>query len=205
MSDRVVMCVLKSGPEYGPGEVESLRDNLRKHSSARLVCLSDVPVPCERIQLQHDWPGWWSKLELFRFITDQPVLYVDLDTRFIADPEPLFRREFTMLENGWRPGDVGSGMMSWQGDYSHLYSQFRASSGKFISEYRTTAKWGDQGFIRDHIGLKPKLYRRDEAASYKLHCTAKGAGPYRLPHPSVRVVYWHGKPRPWEVPPIPGA
>lgn len=203
----IVVCVLKSGgPDYGPGNVEALRDNLRRHSDARLVCFSDVPVPCERIPLIHDWPGWWSKIEVFRFTYPESVLYVDLDTVFLQDPAPLFRERFTMLARLGRPGDVGSGIMSWRGDYSRVYDRFRANPGKFIAEYKSTAKWGDQGFIRDTVGL-PNIatYQVKECASYKGHCTAMGKRPFSLPHPDVSVVYFHGRPRPWEVPPIPGA
>jgi hypothetical protein len=203
----IVACVLRScGPDYGPGNVEALRDNLARHSDARLVCLSDVDVPCERVPLVHDWPGWWSKVELFRFSYPEPVLYVDLDTVFLSDPAPLFRERFTMLARLNQPGDVGSGIMSWSGDYSQVYRRFAASPGRFVAEYKTTPKCGDQGFIRDTIGL-PNIdtYRVSDCASYKGHCTSMGKRPFRMPEPRPIVVYFHGRPRPWEVPPIPGA
>jgi alpha-N-acetylglucosamine transferase len=56
----------------------------------RFVCLSNVNVPCERIPLTHNWPGWWSKLELFRpGIFKGRVLYIDLDSIIIGDLSPL--------------------------------------------------------------------------------------------------------------------
>lgn len=199
-----VLCVLRSGgPDYGPGNVEALRDSLARHSDAPLVCFSDVPVPCRRVPLVHRWPGWWSKLEIFRFRYAEPVLYVDLDTVFVDDPAPLFRERFTMLQRlNWPAGEVGSGVMSWAGDFSHLYRSFAANPERHIAGYRTPAKWGDQGFIRDHLGERPALFETSLAASYKGHCTDKGRGPFRIPHPDVRVVYFHGRPRPWEVPPV---
>jgi hypothetical protein len=45
----------------------------------RFVCLSNVCVPCERIPLTEGWPGWWSKLELFKHDLGERVLYLDLD------------------------------------------------------------------------------------------------------------------------------
>lgn len=198
-----VLCVLKSGgPDYGPEQVERLRASLAQHSDATLVCLSDVPVPCERIPLAHNWRGWFCKLELFRHVFDEPVLFVDLDTTFVDDPSPLFRHEFTMLENAHRPGDVGSGVMSWAGDYSRLYHDFAAAPERYMAEYTTSAKCGDQGFIRDRLGFKPAFYSREQCASYKMHCTDQGKRPFTIPHEDCRIVYFHGKPRPWQVPPV---
>ena len=198
---RTVVCVLKSGGgEYGPHSVERLRKSLAKHSAAQLVCLSDVDVPCERIPLQHDWPRWWPKLELFSRVWPEPVLYVDLDTTFIDDPARLWRKDFTMLENIRKPGEVGSGIMSWAGDYRHVYRSFTANPTKYIAEYVTTAKWGDQGFIRDHLGHRPRFYARSDCASYKGHCLDRHSRVV-IP-PKVCVVYFHGKPRPWDVPEV---
>lgn len=201
----LILCVLRKGREYGPEHVERLRLSLRKHSDARLVCLSDVPVTCERVELQHDWPGWWSKLELFAYDWKEPVLYVDLDTTFIDDPAPLLRATpgITMLARLNRPGDVGSGVMSWSGDYSHIYRAFRSDPLGIPARYNTTPSWGDQGFIRDQIGVRNiDVFPQTLAASYKGHCTGMLRHEYRCPHEDVRVVYFHGKPRPWEVPPV---
>jgi hypothetical protein len=199
MDDQIVICVLRSGgPDYGPQNVAALQRSLARHSKARLVCFSDVDVPCERIPLIHDWPGWWSKLEIFRFSYPRPVLYVDLDTTFVDDPAPLWRESFTMLERVGRPGDVGSGVMSFAGDYSYLYRAFDPS--RHIKEYSTTAKWGDQSFIRDQLKVRPDRFPASLCASYKHHCTDYGKRPFSIPDPDTRVVYFHGKPRPWEVP-----
>lgn len=199
----IVLSVLKGGGEYGAEHVRRLADSLAKHGLAELVCLSDVPgLPCETVPLMHNWRGWWSKMELFAHDWGESVLYVDLDTTFIDDPAPLWRDEFTMLENAHRPGDVGSGLMSWSGDFSYLYRAFAAEPEAAMAEYITSQKWGDQGFIRDRLGFKPAFFERSLAASYKVHCTNKGRAPFALPHPDVRVVYFHGKPRPWEVPPV---
>jgi hypothetical protein len=52
----------------------------------RFVCLSNTDVPCERIPLEHNWPGWWSKIELFRpELFDDRVLYLDLDVIPLTD------------------------------------------------------------------------------------------------------------------------
>jgi len=55
-----VICVLRSGGQYDAEWVRKLRDGVKRNLARphRFVCLSDVDVPCERIPLQHDWPGW---------------------------------------------------------------------------------------------------------------------------------------------------
>ena len=208
---KIALCVLKSGgPDYHAGHVEALRDSFRRYSDRQLVCFSDVPVPVTRIPLRENWPGWWSKLEMFQ-PPESPehfgfsFLYFDLDTVFVDDPEPLWRTTpgFTMLQRVRHPHDVGSGIMSWIGDYRRVYGRFSESPSAFIREYRTTPKWGDQGFIRDTIGReKIDTFPLSLAASYKGHCTNFGAKAFSIPDPDCRVVYFHGKPRPWQVPPV---
>lgn len=202
----IVLCVLRKGREYGPDQVAALRDSLQAHRDARLVCLSDVAVPCERVPLKHDWPGWWAKVELFAYDWKEPVLYVDLDTVFLGNPSGLARCSpgFTMLARVGMPGDVGSGVMSWRGDYSHVYRAFKSDPASAIKGYRTTTKWGDQSFIRDHIGRENiETFPHGLAVSFKAECTRKGdPRTFRLPSRSARILYFHGKPRSWEVPPV---
>ena len=84
-----VACVLKSGGDYGAEYVRRLKEGVdRNLDGHRFVCLSDVAVPCERIPLKHDFPGWWAKLELFYL--DGPVLFFDLDLVITDRLEPFF-------------------------------------------------------------------------------------------------------------------
>ena len=83
-----VATVLRSrGGRYGPGWVRRLAAGLRRHLPRpyRLVCLTDVPDAvadvAEPIPFRYDWPGWWSKLELFREdVSVGRMIYFDLDT-----------------------------------------------------------------------------------------------------------------------------
>ena len=76
-SGLTVACVLRSGGAYGPQHVAGLQAQVAHWlPRASFVCLSDVPVPCERIALQSAWPGWWAKMELFRHLTGR-TLYLD--------------------------------------------------------------------------------------------------------------------------------
>ena len=79
-----VACVLKSGGRYNADWVYKLQEMVRQRLSLphHFVCLSDIPIPgVDVILLRHDWPGWWSKIELFgpSLYHAKRILYLDLD------------------------------------------------------------------------------------------------------------------------------
>lgn len=190
-----VACVLKSGGIYNPTWVARLRAGVAKHLPIehRFVCLSDVDVPCERIALEHDWPGWWSKIEVLRL--PGPVLFYDLDTAIVGDQSNIARHaalfQFTMLRDFYAPAHFGSGVMGWSGNAAaYLYDQFAADPEKMMGIQR--ARMGDQAFIEDGYG-KDRLtrwqdYVGDEIVSYKVHCR-RG-----IPE-NARVICLHGTPK----------
>lgn len=208
---RTVACVLKSGQwrnrhvrvEYSPDQVRWLRDMVAAHlrTAHRFVCLTDMSITgVDTIRLQDDLPGWWSKMELFRELED--AFYIDLDTVIVGDITRMVkhRHRFTVLRNlsSRNTGRIGSGVMAWRGDHSHLYQEFMASPSRHMSECTTPAKWGDQGFIqhvqRDHGGwdhfqdLWPGRVK-----SYKFDLNRMA------PDRDCRIVCFHGEPKPWEV------
>lgn len=188
----IVATVLKTGGEYDASHVERLRAQV---TGAEFVCLSDDSTVSERIPLIHGWPGWWSKIELFRpGLFDQPVVYLDLDTEVIGSVERLQRGDFTILSDFYRPHLPASGVMAWTGDAPHaVYEAFSADPQRWMGRYRSTMNWGDQAFIRDHCGLSDIPRFGPEVCSYKVHCK-----PNQAPPADACVVAFHGKPRPWE-------
>lgn len=193
--------------EYDVGDVRWLAKMIQAHTSpgTRLACLSDVAIDApgvDHIPLVHGWPGWWSKMELFRpNLFTGPVLYIDLDTviinnidNFVSLPQD---GAFYMLRN-FTHGRIdkqacGSGVMAWSGDYSHLYREFLRDPDKHMTEYRTPLRWGDQGFIGEH--QRSKKFLQDaypgEIISYKvdyLHGKESIDG--------VKIVCFHGRPKP---------
>ena len=66
--------------------------------------LSDVPVDgVETIPLQHDWPGWFAKFELFRPDIEGDLLYFDIDTVITGDLKQLEVGQTTMLSDFYHP------------------------------------------------------------------------------------------------------
>lgn len=197
-----VICVLKSGGIYDASWVEKLRNGVSRNMKRphKFVCLSDVDVPCEQIPLMHNWPGWWSKIELFRpGVIDTDTLYLDLDTVVTGDLDDIARIEsdFAMLQNFNNPSMVGSGVM-WFGSVPHkVYEKFVRQPEAYIEHYkrnRNGSYVGDQAFIWDTLGPDIDYITDyfDGIKSYKIHCRKL------LPDDS-RIVCFHGDPRPTEV------
>lgn len=115
-------CVLRSGGIYDAEWVRKLSAQVARHATKphRFVCLSDVDVPCERIHLTEGWPGWYSKLELFRpGHFDGPVIYLDLDTLVLGDLSPLEAYAdgpLATLSDFYRPQMSASGVLCWSDD-----------------------------------------------------------------------------------------
>lgn len=200
-----VVCVLKSGGEYLPYHVEALSslvwNNLKM--AHRFVCLTDVPNKMPKgvlgIPLEEGWPGWWSKIELFkRGLFKGPAFYLDLDTIPIGRMDDLvLGHHFTVLQNFWTTtGRIGSGLMAWDCDLSYIYDKFKEKPDEYIAHYKTKEQWGDQGFIRDFSPEKMEMWQHKypgRIVSWKLGCQAG------VPE-EASIVCFHGQPRPWITP-----
>lgn len=197
MSDITVACVLRSGGAYRPDDVVRLRDQVAAHLSGHeFVCLSDVDVPCERIALQHDWPGWWSKMEMF--LLPPPVLFFDLDTMIVGDLGDVAAQadewQFTMLRDFYRENGLGSGMMAWGHPMDTLYEKFVDAPRDWMKKAGDS---GDQCFIEMNVNQQGVKRWQDvlpgQVVSYKVHVKGKG-----VPR-DARVVCFHGHPKPRDI------
>lgn len=191
-----VACVLRSGGIYDASWVARLRAGVARHLPIehRFVCLSDVDVPCERVPLEHGWPGWWSKIEVLRL--PGPVLFFDLDTAIVGDLTDLaahaLQTELTMLRDFYALAYFGSGVMAWGGDAPRrLYDAYAADPVSMMCVPR--ARMGDQAFIEETYGMVGIARWQDalpdnQIVSYKVHC--------RNGIPSnARAVCLHGRPK----------
>lgn len=204
----VVACVLKSGGLYKADWVAKLQRGVARYLPAphRFVCLSDVDVPCERIPLETNWRGWWSKLELFRpgLFGDETVLYFDLDTVVVGSLERIAAHphRFTMAHEYNRPTMLCSTAMAWRGDYSFVYHSFARDPERFAQTYDKVLPnggVGDQAFIEDcFVGRdRPDTFRdlfgERSIASYKIHNCQDA------PPSDAAAVAFHGAPKPHEL------
>jgi hypothetical protein len=199
-----VACVLRSGGDFDAEYVERLCAGVAEHLPIehRFICLSDVPVPCERIQLRHDWPGWWAKMELFAPGLAGGVLYFDLDTVINGDLTDIasvgrltmlngFYDSRKKLGTGQRPV-AGTGLMYLtEADRAEIWTSWIKAPVFHMKQYR-----GDQNFIDPIVGHRAARWdviAPGQVVSYKLNVRpASGAE-------NARAVCFHGKPRPRDV------
>jgi hypothetical protein len=196
-----VACVLKSGGDFRPEHVHALRDGVARNLALphRFVCLTDIAVDCETRLFWKDWPGWWSKLEVFRTgLFVEPTVYFDLDTVIVGPLDDLvLGHRFTVLDDWLHPGEINSSLMAWEGDLGSIYRAFERDPARFIQDYRTRGRWGDQDFIRDHTPIEPDRWQDrhpGKMVSFKKHVLPMG----RIPDGAV-IVSFHGRPRPWQI------
>ena len=102
------------------------------------LCLTDMVDGVERLNvpcaaLAHDWPGttarlarfdvwpgFWSKIEVYR--VSGPCLYLDLDVIIVGDLSPLLEQcrvhELIICADFWigGPHAVNSSVVGWRGD-----------------------------------------------------------------------------------------
>lgn len=192
-----VVCVLKRSAEYDIDYVEHLRDGVEKYAS--FACISNVDVPCERIPSKHDWPGWWSKMELFSPDIKGDFLYLDLDTLIVGDIGDLFVGCFTMLSDFYHPSRLASGMMFLpEKDRSAVWEEWIKAPEEIMPKYRG---WGDGGFIAEVMpnAARWQDIRPGQVVSYKAHVRkstrASETGAGAVPK-DARVCCFHGQPRP---------
>jgi len=79
----LTVCCVKQGDKYDDRYVQRLRNSVARNLSFnhRFVCFTENDVPdVECLPLPCDLKGWWSKVGLFRDLTNfgvdnEPILY----------------------------------------------------------------------------------------------------------------------------------
>ena len=123
----------------------------------QFVCFSNVDVPCKRIPLVHDWPGWWPIMEVFRpDLFKGKVLFLGLDVLIMKDLAPIIDYTDTMAMLGAfhkkqgvsRKGEIhrfNTSVTVWNTEnfpYYEIYEKFAKNADTYMQKLR-----GDQDFI----------------------------------------------------------
>lgn len=178
-----VMAVLRSGGWCTSEYAERLAQSVEEQG-IRCVTLTDMNPRCETIPLKHDWPGWWSKLEMCRPDIKGDWLCMDLDTLVLGDINPLMVQRPALLGEYYRK-QLNSGVMYLTEPARKLvWRRWIRSPDKWMKEFR-----GDGEFIRDTIGhLCMDIRDVGGLHSYKVDGLK----------PDTRILIYHGQPRPHE-------
>jgi len=150
-------------------DVVRLRESVDKHIDTpyTFYCLTNAvnsEIPAEKIMLKHNWPGWWSKIELHR--QDLPkgrTLYLDLDSHVIRPLAPLLEHkgDLVMFETKTprfrrvqKPKIVqryqAATMLFTPGKLAWIYDKFRKNPNIYMAKYRS-----DQDIMGEWIPNQP--------------------------------------------------
>lgn len=201
-----IALVLKSGGSYGREHVDwiSRQIECQVYPGVRLFCLSDFSVPGGWVSLKHALPGWWSKLEVCRPDLEGDILFFDLDTVIVGQIAPLlsFGRS-AMLRDVYRGGRAlqSSVMYLTAEDRHRVWDLWSRHPERWMEQF---AKLGDQGFFEVAIGDTAARWQDElpgALLSYKadLGGWRRDKNPARPPPRGTVAVFFHGKPRPWDV------
>ena len=204
----IVVCVCRSGGVYNEDYVTKLKNSVERNLSGeyRFVCLANSSVPCERIPLKHAWPGWWSKIELFRpGLFKGTVLYIDLDNVIVGSLNNLIERSEKFYLMGAFSGKnrKSTAVMMWTGEYPKIYEDMVENEKKLLQQANDNPKSPlEQKFIINQ--LKTCYGFKDDTSviqdmvgvvSYKHHCRGVANPPLK----GVSIVSFHGIPKPHQV------
>lgn len=201
-----IATVYRTGGSYGREYVDKIKRGFEKHLNVphEFVCLTDDCYADFCRPLKHDWPGWWSKIELFapgQF--NGPVIAVDLDTVLVGDLAPLIQHEhpFVMMRDFQLPDRANSCLMYWEGDYSFIYEKFCEDPAHYQEIYHRTPLLGDQAMIEVSLmkaGQYPALWQDVLPApflrNFQLEIEKQGMG-----WSDASLVWWTWTPKPHDL------
>lgn len=197
-----ILTVLKTSDTYKKEYVDLIYAQCQKYAKdIDFICISDDPSVPGYVKMEHDWPRWWPKMEIFKF--EGPVLYLDLDTIIVNDITKVLEsakgKSFIALRDFYKNAKmqrtVGSGIMYWEGNFRYLYDIFAENPDKHMKECNNERWWGDQGFIEKYLKTEPVYWQdivTNKIVSWKVHCKTG------VPKEAV-IVAFHGNPKPWHV------
>jgi hypothetical protein len=217
MKDKVnIMCLYWTGDfrerKFTANDVWRLHASVTKHIDRPFdfyVLTNDVNanVPGTRIKLLHgdDWPGWWSKMELYR--PDLPLgrtLYMDLDSHAIKSLQPIldFEGDLALFddatiqhkpthkrrnEGGWVYRYQAATILFNPREFVGMYEKFERDWDYYLTHYRS-----DQDILGDWMPDQPtfpKAWMIKLADLYKqqLRHTKKSKEPYTPPEDVIIV------------------
>lgn len=205
-----VATVCRSGSIYTPELwVDRLYHQVRKWMPDvpwQFRCLTDTPMPWQfeypprrveawdgyaTIPLAHDWPGWWSKLELFRpGIFEGLVLYLDLDTVITGPLDWVldYGGTWATLEDFYTSDMGASGVMLWQAGIVPIY-EAALRTPPIMTHERSDHWWGQHAAKPDFL----QTLFPGEIGSYKVQGLEEGPGDFS-------VCCMHGHPKQFHLP-----
>jgi hypothetical protein len=204
-----VVC-FKWGTEFGPEYVNKLYNSVKRNTTIDInfICYTEDPsgVECETREFLEPLPHWWYIIGLFNLEHGfkEKVVYMDLDTIILGNIDHILSIEepFITLRDYYRPKGLQTAYIAWEPNscgfiWDKLAKSYTPETYNKLRHFRGgTNKW-----LEDSVGVGPEVPRLQdhvpgECVSYKVHIRDKQQ-PCNFN--DVRMVFFHGKPRPHEV------
>jgi hypothetical protein len=202
-----IATVFRSGGTYTQAHVDNIYNSCKKYIKAdfEFYCLTDMPNEftnknINKVTLQHNWPIYWSKMELFKpgvFPIDSNIFYIDLDTLITNDITDIATYDTNFL--GMRDFNtlnlLSSGLLKYKYNTSHyIYNTFLLDPIRWMK-----CRGGDQEAI--HLILKETPeYMQDifprRMGEFINHCYKPEAphAPVKIDE-HINIVCFHGRPK----------
>lgn len=201
-----VVLVYKKGKDFSIKDVYTLASKLNKTYQGDLplnvYCITDIVQEEEQVMgltllpMQHHWPGWWSKMNLFSpdLIALRPFVFFDLDTVILKDIRYLqflnYPNKFIMLSDFYRPDKPASGVMhipKQNPKIDKIWDTWIKNPQYYMKQYR-----GDQEFI----GSITRSDIRWQALTHRIGSFKPIPRGSWLQDPGDKaVICFHGKPK----------
>jgi hypothetical protein len=202
-----IATVFRSGGTYTEAHVNNIYHSCKKYIDAEFdfYCLTDMPTEFKnkninKVTLQHNWPIYWSKMELFKpgvFPTDSNVFYIDLDTLITNDITDIatYDTDFLGMRDFNTLNLLSSGLLKYKYKNSHyIYNTFLLDPVRWMK-----CRGGDQEAIHLILKQTPE-YMQDvfprRMGEFINHCYKP-----ETPHAPVKIdkhiniVCFHGRPK----------
>ena len=147
------------GRDFKNSDVSRLRQCVDKHLTDRpfeFYCLTnkmDADIPAKKIELKNNWPGWWSKVELFRDdLPEGRILYMDLDSHVVGNLAPIldFEGDLVMFRTPAKKRKIlrntdptiiykyqAATILYDANKLSWIYNRFSKNVKEFMKKYRS--------------------------------------------------------------------
>lgn len=172
------------------------------------VCITPVNVPgVECWKGKASWPGWWWKYEVFAPHIHGTVLYMDIDTVLVGPIDAITAvNRLTLLRDAYRDGKrlkeglQASLMLLPEADRAEVWEDWMRHPE--IHMQRLGHK-GDQPMLEQHFLKRAQRWQDivpGQCVSYKVDCGGGNAFRPAVIPAEARLIYFHGRPRPWDCP-----
>lgn len=193
-----VSALLLKGPSFDERHVYWMDRQLKQNwPGVTFRPYSNVPLDIPHVRIDADYrTAWWGKMEIAKLGIAEPTLLLDLDT-VVLGPVQLDETKPSLLRHLHYPEQPMCGVMLWTPEFAKRLAAHYFERPRW---YRAEANNDDQRYFRRYwLSEMAWLQDYDPDAYASFKCTV-------VPHglrPSVKIVYFHGQPRPWDVAPRP--